>query len=103
MENIVTKIIEIDRAANEKLARSKQQQQQILEDARADARQQQEELEKKADNRIAQVELYHEGEYRRISHELSEKFDASVTALNRSFEEKHEQIETEIFNRIVGE
>ena len=56
MENIVTKIIEIDRAANEKLARSKQQQQQILEDARADARQQQEELEKKADNRIAQVE-----------------------------------------------
>ena len=103
MENIVTKIIEIDRAANEKLARSKQQQQQILEDARADARQQQEELEKKADNRIAQVELYHEGEYRRISQELSEKFDASVTALNRSFEEKHEQIETEIFNRIVGE
>ena len=102
MENIVTKIIEIDRAANEKLARSKQQQ-QILEDARADARQQQEELEKKADNRIAQVELYHEGEYRRISQELSEKFDASVTALNRSFEEKHEQIETEIFNRIVGE
>ena len=100
MENIVTKIIEIDRAANEKLARSKQQQQQILEDARADARQQQEELEKKADNRIAQVELYHEGEYRRISQELSEKF---VTALNRSFEEKHEQIETEIFNRIVGE
>ena len=47
--------------------------------------------------------MYHEGEYRRISQELSEKFDASVTALNRSFEEKHEQIETEIFNRIVGE
>ena len=65
--------------------------------------QQQEELEKRADNRISQVELYHEGEYRRISQELSEKFDAAVMALNKSFEERHEQIETEIFNRIVGE
>ena len=88
MENIVTRIIEIDREANEKLAQSKQQQQ---------------ELEKRADNRISQVELYHEGEYRRISQELSEKFDAAVMALNKSFEERHEQIETEIFNRIVGE
>ena len=89
MENIVTRIIEIDREANEKLAKSKQQQQ--------------EDLEKRADNRISQVELYHEGEYRRISQELSEKFDAAVMALNKSFEERHEQIETEIFNRIVGE
>ena len=103
MENIVTRIIEIDREANEKLAKSKQQQQQLLADARAEAQQQQEELEKRADNRISQVELYHEGEYRRISQELSEKFDAAVMALNKSFEERHEQIETEIFNRIVGE
>lgn len=102
MENIVTRIIEIDREANEKLAQSKQQQQQLLADARAEAQQQQE-LEKRADNRISQVELYHEGEYRRISQELSEKFDAAVMALNKSFEERHEQIETEIFNRIVGE
>lgn len=103
MENIVTRIIEIDREANEKLAKSKQQQQQLLADARAEAQQQQEDLEKRADNRISQVELYHEGEYRRISQELSEKFDAAVMALNKSFEERHEQIETEIFNRIVGE
>ena len=103
MENIVTRIIEIDREANEKLAQSKQQQQQLLADARAEAQQQEEELEKRADNRISQVELYHEGEYRRISQEMSEKFDAAVTALNKSFEERHEQIETEIFNRIVGE
>ena len=102
MENIVTRIIEIDREANEKLAQSKQQQQQLLADARAEAQQQQE-LEKRADNRISQVELYHEGEYRRISQELSEKFDTAVMALNKSFEERHEQIETEIFNRIVGE
>lgn len=102
MENIVTRIIEIDREANEKLAKSKQQQQQLLADARAEAQQQQD-LEKRADNRISQVELYHEGEYRRISQELSEKFDAAVMALNKSFEERHEQIETEIFNRIVGE
>ena len=102
MENIVTRIIEIDREANEKLAQSKQQQ-QLLADARAEAQQQQQELEKRADNRISQVELYHEGEYRRISQELSEKFDAAVMALNKSFEERHEQIETEIFNRIVGE
>ena len=54
-------------------------------------------------NGFSQVELYHEGEYRRISQELSEKFDAAVMALNKSFEERHEQIETEIFNRIVGE
>ena len=100
MENIVTRIIEIDREANEKLAQSKQQQQQLLADARAEAQQ---ELEKRADNRISQVELYHEGEYRRISQELSEKFDTAVMALNKSFEERHEQIETEIFNRIVGE
>ncbi|MED9892221.1 hypothetical protein, partial [Ruminococcus champanellensis] len=62
MENIVTRIIEIDREANEKLAKSKQQQQQLLADARAEAQQQQQDLEKRADNRIPQVELYHEGE-----------------------------------------
>lgn len=45
MENIVTRIIEIDREANEKLAQSKQQQQQLLADARAEAQQQQQELE----------------------------------------------------------
>ena len=45
MENIVTRIIEIDREANEKLAQSKQQQQQLLADARAEAQQQQEELD----------------------------------------------------------
>lgn len=103
MENIVTRIIEIDREANEKLAQSKEKQQQILADARADARQQQEELEKRADHRIAQVELYHEGEYRRISQELSEKFDAAVKGLNKSYQEQHERIESEIFHRIVGE
>lgn len=103
MENIITRIIEIDRQANEKLAASEREKDQILADARTQAVQRTEELEQNARKRIAEVEAFHAGEYDRAQKKSKEQHERDLRDMDAVFAKKHESIEAELFGKIVGE
>ncbi len=103
MENIVSKIIEIDQQANQKLADSENRKREILANAKADASRCRAELETAAERRIREVRAFHQSEYDRKAALLAEQQRQAIAALDAAYAQKHTEIEDAIFHEIVGE
>lgn len=101
MENIVTKIIEIDQQADEKLAASQEEMRKILADARVQAEQCRSALQAAADKRIAAVTAFHQSEYERQSAVLHEASEQAKTSLDKSFQTQHTTLEDELFRAVL--
>lgn len=103
MESVISKIIEIDKNASERINSASEKQKQILEDSENQCRKIREEIAGSADKRIAEVEGINKSEFEAETAELEKKISDAINEMNTFYEQNHERIEKEIFAEIVGE
>ncbi|MDO5560247.1 MAG: hypothetical protein Q4F95_11680 [Oscillospiraceae bacterium] len=103
MENIVDKIIQIDRNADERLVEAQEQQKQILDDSETEIVKLKQKLSQEADKRINEVSDFHKKETSETVEKLNKKCEEELRMLDRAYELRHEEIEKSIFRSIAGE
>ncbi len=103
MESIISRIIEIDKQAEQKLSEAKELQKQLALDAQAEADFLEQTLIEKADKAIANVEAVNKLEFENITYENQKKHSEIIKSLDDFYDREHEKIESLIFEQIVGE
>lgn len=103
MENIVDKIIQIDRNADERLIEAKEKQKKIIADSDEEITKLKERLSGEAEKRISEVSALHKKETSEAVEKLNKKCEEDLSVLDNAFRQKHEEIENSIFRSIAGE
>ncbi len=103
MENIVNKIIDIDRRADKRLSEARKMKEDMLSDITAECDKMRKTLSADADKRIAEVEKINRAELNASTAELEKEYRRELEEMNGYFDLNHVSIEDEIFNKIVGE
>ena len=103
MEGIINRILEIDKSAEDRLANARIMQQKSAHLAFEEAGRLEEKLKKQADAAIAYVEKVNDEYYGELSIKNGTKYAEEVENLNSFYQNEHQRIETEIFEKIVGE
>ena len=103
MENIIKKIIEIDRLAEERLSQAENKKSEIAVKAKDECIRLEKKLSQDADKRIAEIEKINKAEFEKLSEDLSKKYADKMQNMDTYFEKNHERIENKIFSEIVGE
>lgn len=103
MESVISRILEIDKMAEEKLEEVKELEKQLAIDTQADCDALAEEMRARADRAIDDVEAVNKFEFSEITKENEAKYRAEIKVLNDFYQAKHEEIESRIFEQIVGE
>lgn len=103
MESIISKILEIDKQAEQKLSEASELKEQLALDAQAEADFLEQTLKQKADAAIANVEAVNKLEFENITYENQKKHSEIIKVLDDFYEREHEKIESVIFENIVGE
>ncbi len=102
MENIVDEIIKIDKMAEEKINSADDERKKILEETATEARDMKEKLGMSAEKRIKDVLEFHQKETDKAVSTIVSNCEQKLKELDEAYSSKHEEIETSIFNSIVG-
>ncbi len=103
MESIISKIIEIDTQAENKLATARLRQQQISHSSFEEAGRLEEQMKNEAEKAIANVNRINDELYKEHMNEIERQYALEINALNDFYYAEHEKIENEIFDKIMGE
>lgn len=103
MENIVNRIIAIDKSAQLKLEKACAMRDEILEKNKAECEKMQSSFKTQADKALLRYSEYRKNEYSEKSAALRAVYEEKVREMNENFENNHSAIEEEIFKTIVGE
>lgn len=103
MENVINKILEIDKEACCRLESAKEKQKQILCDAKLEEARIKDDNIKKADDRVEKVDKYEsEVSEEKIAVILDQK-QQKLSKLQAIYDENHISWEQDILQRIVGD
>lgn len=103
MENIVKRIIEIDKSAQLKLEKACVKRDEILAENKVQCDKLQSTLKSDADRALLKYSEYRKNEFKEKSSALRAVYEEKVKEMNQNFENTHSAIEEEIFKAIVGE
>ena len=103
MENVINRIIEIDRQAENKLNEAEKIKADMLEKAKEDVSKLQQQLKGDASSRIEKVEQFHKNDCETAVAELKERCKKDIEAMDKAFTETHIEIENALFKEIAGE
>ena len=103
MENVVNKIIEIDREADNRLNMALENKKKLIDSACVEAEKIKKKLLDEADARIAEVEAERRAESDSKISKLRADSEARLKAMDEAFENKRDIIEQSIYMRTVGE
>ncbi|MGN0621013.1 MAG: hypothetical protein ACI4I9_04015 [Porcipelethomonas sp.] len=103
MENIVNRIVDIDRQADEKIAQARKKCDEMLEGISSECEKIKRELSDAADRRIAEVEKINRSELEASASELEREYSQELMEMDNFFEKNHFVIENAIFAETVGE
>lgn len=103
MENVINRIIEIDRQAEKKLNEAEKIKADMLEKAKEDVVKLQQQLKGNASSRIEKVEQFHKNDCETAVAELKERCKKDIEAMDKAFAETHTEIENALFKEIAGE
>ena len=103
MENVINKILQIDKEACQRVEQAKQEKIQILSEAKIEETRIKEEHIKRADDRIDKVDEHEKS----LADEKITKIEAEkqqkLAALQTLYDQNHTIWEQDIYRRIVGE
>ena len=99
MDEIINKILDIDRQAEERLLQAEKDKTKILNEAKLQEMEIKENCILRADDRIEKVESSEKKSAEKITLEMK----AKMADLDKLFNDNKEKWENEIFHRIVGE
>ena len=103
MENVINRILEIDKDACVRLEQAEKQKKQILAETKIEEAKIKEDHIKRADVRIQKVEETEKKFAEEEMIKLEEKKQEQISKLNAIFEQNHISWEQDIFQRIVGD
>ena len=103
MENVINRILEIDKDACEKLESAEKQKKQIISDAKSEEVKIRQEYLKNADIKITQVDEQEKQIADQKISKIEEEREKDLSRLQSIYEENHISWEQDIFQRIVGD
>lgn len=103
MENLVNKIIEIDRMANSRIVEAQKSSRKILSDAETRCVSLERDISYAADKRITEIEKINKADFDMKIAKLEKKYADEKKNMDRFFDFSHLDIENKIFAEIVGE
>ena len=103
MENIINKIIDIDRMAEKRLSDAETESQNLIAKSEREAADLKENLRSAAEKRISEVRDFHKNETEAELNRIRSECDAKIKELDEAYENKHLSIEESIYRTIVGE
>lgn len=103
MENLVNKIIEIDRMADGRIVEAKKSSVKILSDAETKCESLKKDISCAADKRITEIEKINKTYFDMQIAKLEKKYADEKMNMDRFFDFSHLDIENKIFAEIVGE
>lgn len=103
MENLVNKIIEIDRMADSRINTARKQSRDMLKNSDEQCKKIVRDIEAAAEKRIAEIENINKSEYDLKAAALDEKISNEKEEMDCYFRDHHIEIEKKIFAEIVGE
>ena len=103
MDEIINKILDIDRQAEERLLQAEKDKTKILNEAKLQEMEIKENCILRADDRIEKVELSEKQSADEQIEKITSEMKAKMADLDKLFNDNKEKWENEIFHRIVGE
>lgn len=103
MDEIINKILDIDRQAEERLLQAEKDKIKILNEAKLQEMKIKENCILRADDRIEKVELSEKQSADEQIEKITSEMKAKMADLDKLFNDNKEKWENEIFHRIVGE
>lgn len=103
MDEIINKILDIDRQAEERLLQAEKDKMKILNEAKLQEMKIKENCISRADDRIEKVELSEKQGADEQIEKITSEMKAKMADLDKLFNDNKEKWENEIFHRIVGE
>lgn len=103
MENVVGKIMEIDKLANERLENAIEQKTQIIDEASQEAMAIRSKFNDKAHENLSKVDKILNEDFQQELLKLNEQKELEIKRMEDIFNETHASVEESIFKRIVGE
>ena len=103
MDEIINKILDIDRQAEERLLQAEKDKMKILNEAKLQEMKIKENCISRADDRIEKVELSEKHGADEQIEKITSEMKAKMADLDKLFNDNKEKWENEIFHRIVGE
>ena len=103
MDEIINKILDIDRQAEERLLQAEKDKTKILNEAKLQEMKIKENCISRADDRIEKVELSEKQGADEQIEKITSEMKAKMADLDKLFNDNKEKWENEIFHRIVGE
>ena len=103
MDEIINKILDIDRQAEERLLQAEKDKTKILNEAKLQGMKTKENCTIRADDRIEKVELSEKQSADEQIEKITSEMKAKMADLDKLFNDNKEKWENEIFHRIVGE
>ncbi len=103
MDEIINKILDIDRQAEERLLQAEKDKIKILNEAKLQEMEIKENCILRADDRIEKVESSEKKSADEQIEKITSEMKAKMADLDKLFNDNKEKWENEIFHRIVGE
>ncbi|MCM1227041.1 MAG: hypothetical protein NC320_06385 [Clostridium sp.] len=103
MENLVNKIIEIDRMADSRIVEAQKSSRKILSDTETKCVSLKRDISYAADKRITEIEKINKTDFDMKIAKLEKKYADEKMNMDRFFDFSHLDIENKIFAEIVGE
>ena len=103
MDEIINKILDIDRQAEERLLQAEKDKTKILNEAKLQEMEIKENCILRADDRIEKVESSEKKSADEQIEKITSEMKAKMADLDKLFNDNKEKWENEIFHRIVGE
>jgi len=102
MENIVNKIISIDKEADERLINADNESKKILNASEKEAQDLKDDIDSKAQERIQEIIRFHQLETDKELKKIEDDCMSKIKQLDEVYENIHLSIEDGIFHTIVG-
>ncbi|MBE6852312.1 MAG: hypothetical protein E7505_02380 [Ruminococcus sp.] len=103
MENVINRIIEIDKAADKRLNDALERSKKIIGSSEREASDIKENTRADAEQRISEIRLFHKNEIEKEISEITSECDKKIRQLDEAYEKLHLSIEEDIFRAIVGD
>ena len=103
MENIIDRILHIDKTAQKQLEEARQQAREKEKKSYTDCVNIRKEIIDDADNTIANAEKKKKQQADESIEQLSEQYHRKISDMEQVFQQSHEKIEDEIFAQITGD
>lgn len=102
MENIISRIIELNRQADHKIQEAKVQREEIISEANAEADKIRQNSRERLKEHISKVEIVERKAADKEIAEYQKNKEEKIKAYQELYDNNHEKWESEIFSEIVG-